>query len=216
MAKSEINVDIKPTRTTSAYVVAPYDRARQTLTEAGYKEIDLQKNARLRMQQGKDAFVSRNGNWVKEDVIYVPNKGKLLTKVSHISSDPKQATDCHRNGEDFYLTPEQVEESLADSVLLSVKEVPTNRFADCDITVYAFGEDAQKYGEFLRDVGIKAMPIWTTDFQEKPFARKLWFSSFDGRSDLGGCSRDLNYGRARGVYESAEGTAPNFEAYTPK
>ena len=203
--------DIMPTGVESHVWVGAYDEAKAEMEKEGFSEIVLAENARLRIQQGKDTYVSQNGNWVKEDAIYIPNKGKFLTKVSHISANAKEATNCHRNGGDFYLTNKQVEQALSDSVELSVKSVPTNRFADDRITIYAFGEDAEKYGEFLNKAGIKEMPIYTTELRDKPFARKVWFWAFGGGSGLdcdgggaGGCGD-----RVRGVRESAEGTAKN-------
>lgn len=207
--------DIMPAGTESHVWVGAYDEAKAEMEKEGFNEIDLAKNAVLRIQQGKDAYVSQNGNWVKEDAIYIPNKGKFLTKISHISANAKEATICHRNGLDFYLDDKQVEQALSDSVELSVKSVPTNRFGDCDITLYAFGKDAGKYGELLRDAGIKEMPIDTADLQDKPFATKAWFRRLgvDGGSELDCDLRYLHGGGngVRGVRESAEGAAKNYE-----
>lgn len=215
---AEIIIDVKPSGTASAYVNAPFDVAKETLENAGYSVISLQRNAKLRMQEGSQANVSQYGNWTREGVIYVPNKGKFLTKNSPIMANSKKATQCHRNGKEFYLTPEQVEQALADSVELSVKALPTDRFGEDEITAYAFGEDAKKYGEFLKENAIDSMPIWTADIQDKAFARQMWFHRLDISSELGG-GRGLGCsGRVRGVQDGAEGTAPKnsgVEAYTP-
>ena len=204
--------DIMPTGIESHVWVGAYDEAKAEMEKEGFSEIVLAENARLRIQQGKDAYVSQNGNWVKEDAIYIPNKGKFLTKVSHISANAKEATNCHRNGGDFYLTNKQVEQALSDSVELSVKSVPTNRFADDRITIYAFGEDAEKYGEFLEEAGIKEMSIDTANLQDKPFARKVWFRALDLRSELlcnyGSLHNDFNGVRGVRELESAAGAAP--------
>lgn len=199
--------DIQPREIASAYVVAPFDTGKAELEKAGYSIISLEQNVRLRMQEGKDAYVSRNGNWVKEDAIYIQKKGKYLTKKSPIITNAEQATNCHGNGKDFYLTDEQVEECLIDSVLLSLSKISTNRFGDDDITAYAFGEYAKKYGEFLREAGIKEMPIWTTDLQGKPFARKVWFSGLLDYFEFNCYARCLctRYGM-RGVKDNVEGT----------
>ena len=215
---TNIIVDVKPRGIASAYVDAPFDEGKKALESSGYKIISLQENARLRMQEGSSHDVSKYGNWTREGVIYVPKKGKFLTKNSPIMENAKKATACHRNGQDFYLTDEQVEQALADSIPLSVKALPTNIFGEDDITAYAFGEDAKKYGEFLKEAGIGSMPIWTADIQDKAFARQMWFHRLDddNRSALDGGNRDLNCnGRVRGVCESAEGTAPknSVQAY---
>ena len=201
--------DIKPRGIASAYIVAPFDEGKELLEKEGYNIISLQKNAKLRIQEGVNENISKNGNWVREGVLYVPKKGKFLTKISPIMANAKRATDCHRNGKDFYLTSEQIEESLSDSVELSKDSIPTNRFAEDEITVYAFGDIAEQYGKFLKEAEINEMHIWTADLQDKPFARQMWFGFLAGGSGLDG-SRNLYYGsRVRGVCEDASASEPN-------
>jgi hypothetical protein len=209
--------DIQPREIFSAYVNAPFDKGKEILEEAGYHIISLQENARLRMQEGKDADISKYGNWVREGVLYVPEKGIFLTKDSPVMANPKEATKCYKNRKDFYLTNEQVEQSLEDSVELIGKSIPTNRFGEDKITVYAFGEDAKRYGEFLYEAGINEMPVWLTDIQDKPFARQMWVCGLGDhqRSGLNGNRGLGNSYRVRGVQDSAEGTAKSFEAHTP-
>ena len=214
----EIIQDIKPRGLISAYVDAPFDQGKEALSKEGYRIISLQENARLRMQEGAKAHVSKYGNWTKEGVLYLPKKGRFLTKNSPIMTNAQEATECHRNGRDFYLTDEQVQESLANSVELNEKEIPTKRFGENEVTVYAFGEDAEEYGQFLKEQGINEMPIWLADVKDIPFARQGWLGSVvdGGRSSLLGDSRDLDYyDHVRGVRDSAEGTA-NLEAYTAR
>ena len=208
----KIIYDIQPKTVVlkSAYIVAPFDEGKELLEKEGYNIISLQKNAKLRIQEGATEDVSKNGNWVREGVLYVPKKGKFLTKISPIMANAKRATDCHRNGKDFYLTSEQIEESLSDSVELSKDSIPTNRFAEDEITVYAFGDIAEQYGKFLKEAEINEMHIWTADLQDKPFARQMWFGSLDCRSELVGYDRNLYYGsRVRGVCEDASASEPN-------
>ncbi len=212
---ADIIVDVKSSGTASAYVNAPFDEGKEDLESAEYSVISLQRNAQLRMQQGATADVSKYGNWTREGVIYVPSKCKFLTKNSPIMANAKEATDCHRKGKEFYLTPEQVEQSLADSVELSVKALLTDRFGEDEITAYAFGEDAKKYGEFLKEAGIESMPIWPAYLIDKAFARQMWFRWLDSddRSALDGGYWDLFFSsRLRGVKDSAEGTAQKSPA----
>lgn len=208
---AKITVDVPPREIESACIEAPFDEGKKALEKADYKIISLQENARLRMQEGSKSDVSQYGNWVRAGVIYVPNQGKFLTKNSPIMANAKNATDCHRNGKEFYLTAEQVEQALGDSVALSVNSIPTNRFGDCDITGYAFGEDAKKYGEFLKEFGIDSMPIWTVEVKDKAFARQVWFYGLDGDGSALGGKWGLDWnGRVRGVRGSAEGAAPKI------
>ena len=207
--------DIKPRGIASAYIVAPFDEGKELLEKEGYNIISLQKNAKLRIQEGATEDVSKNGNWVREGVLYVPKKGKFLTKISPIMANAKRATDCHRKGQDFYLTSKQVEESLSDSVELSKDSIPTNRFAEDEITVYAFGDIAEQYGKFLKEAGINEIPILTADIQDKPFARQMWFGYLGSGSVLYGSGRNLDFvGRVRGVCESAEGTSQKVLPYS--
>src|SRR3989344_6817934 len=103
--KPEVKVDIKPRGIASAVCYAPFDEAKQALEEQRYKIISLQDNAKLRIQEGKNHDVSQHGNWTREGVIYVPipSKGIFLTKNSPIMANAEEATNCHRNGKDFYL-----------------------------------------------------------------------------------------------------------------
>ncbi|MCX6741817.1 MAG: hypothetical protein NTX24_01415 [Candidatus Pacearchaeota archaeon] len=214
--------DVRPTGISSKYVPAPYDIGRAQLDLEGYPEITLAINAKLRRQQGKDAHISQNGNWTAEDFVYDPKKGIYLSKVSIISENPKLATDAHRANKDFYLTEEQVQRTLSNAVKIpsNQKPIPTKRFGSERITVYAFGttngkdtrqdaKDAQEYGLFLHESGIKAMPFVLAGVGDKPYAVKSWFRSLAYESGLGGNYWCLSYAAVRGVRNGvvAEGDA---------
>jgi hypothetical protein len=205
--------DIQPRGIGSAYVNAPFDEGKVELEREGYQIISLEQNARLRMQEGKDSYVSQNGNWVKEGFLYVPKKGKFLTKISPITANAVEATKAHRSGNEFYLTEKQVEESLADSIKLKNIDfsIPTRRFGEDKFTAYIFGSSAQAYGDFLKGAGIQEMPVWMVDnIGDKPFARQAWFFGLDYRLWLLGNYWDLDYdGRVRGVCEDALASEPN-------
>ena len=204
--------DIQPRGIASAYVVAPFDKGKELLEANGYHIISGEENARLRIQEGKDDYVSKNGNWTKEDFLYVPKKGKFFTKNSPIMANPAEATQAHREGREFYLTPEQVEWALSNSVKLKNKDfsIPTKKFGSDAITVYAFGNSAQIYGDFLDNLGIKEMPVVMVDnIGDKPFVRKNWLGLLDYRSRLYGNYRFLNFDYwVRGVREDASASEP--------
>lgn len=209
-----LTVDIKPSRVESAIVRAAFDTASAELEQNRYEIIALPQNAELRIQQGQNSNISQNGNYVKEGLIYTPNGKPRLVRNSPILYSAKEATQAHREGREFYPTQEKIENALADSVDFPSQniEIPTNRFGSEELTVYAIGggnsQAAQLYGDFLKEAGIKKMPIWAVDKshvdkQEKPFARQLWFGGLDGggRSYLGGDDWVLGYGDAvRGVH----------------
>ena len=190
-----ITVDIRPSKIESAITAAPFDKALEILTKNGYEIISLPQNAELRIQQGKNADISRNGNWVKEGVLYVPNGKNKFLPVSPILESSKEATQAHREEAEFYLTKGQIEQSLIDSIDFPEKtiEIPTDEFGSRALTIYIFGgkDEAKAYGEFLNDAGIKEMPVYAVDKdyvnnQNKPFARQIWFKNLDGNSELGG------------------------------
>jgi len=203
--------DIQPRGMYSAYVDASFDKAKQALEKDGYSIISLEQDARLRMQEGKDPLfqetVSRNGNWTREAFLYNPETNLwYLTKKSPIMDFPVEATNAHRKGREYFLTNEQVQRALEDSVEVKDREIPTDRFGEDPLAVYAFGDSAQDYGLFLKDANIKKMPIWLPDSREKPFARQLWFRYLDDWSVLDGDYMGLLSGRMRGVRD-AEGIA---------
>jgi hypothetical protein len=195
--------DVKPTGTDSAYVEKPFDEAKAELEANGYNIISLEQFAKLRIAQGKDSHVANYGSYVKEGFLYVPQKGIFLVRNSPILANAKEATACHRKREEFYLTQEQVEESLANSVQFKdASSTPTNRFAEDERTAFAFGETAGKYGEFLKESGIIEMPVYLSNIEKKPFARQAWLHRLGAgcRSGLYGDGGDLSYDVAvRGV-----------------
>ena len=217
--KPEVQVDIRPTGMESAVVYAPFDVALDSLTEQGYDVISLPQNSQLRMQRGADAPISRNGNWTREGILYVPNGKPRLVRNSPVLLSAREATECHRNGKEFYPTKEQIEQALLDSADFPTEniEIPTDRFGSDALAVFAFGGEAEAraYGEFLRNARIKKMPVCAVDKdyvtkQNQPFARQMWFRSLDGGSELDGDDRDLDdVNRLRGVKMSAEGTRQN-------
>ena len=218
-----MKMDVKG-KVESAYVESPFDKALNALKKEKYNLISLEENARLRMLEGKDSFISQNGNYVKEGVIYLSSKEIYLTKLSPIIQNAQEATECHRKGNEFYLNKSQTEKALKNAVKFpknSNYEIPTSEFGNDAITDFAFGKIAKDYGNFLKEAGINAMPVWLASCENKPFARQMWFGNLGGRSGLDG-RRNLSYlnDRARGVREvSAEGAAQkisNAESYTPK
>ncbi|MFA5060831.1 MAG: hypothetical protein WC494_00750 [Candidatus Pacearchaeota archaeon] len=195
--------DVKPTGTDSAYVERPFDEAKAGLESNGYKIISLEQFARLRIAQGKDSHVSNYGSYAREGFLYVPQKGIFLVRNSPILANAKEATAYHRKNQEFYLNDEQVEAALVNSVQFKDSNlIPTNRFGEDERTVFAFGEIAGKYGEFLNEAGIKEMLVYLANLESKPFARQAWLHGLvqDFRSVLNGYDRNLGCSDAvRGV-----------------
>ena len=212
---TEIIEDIKQEGITSAYIEAPFDGAQEALESENYFIISLKRNAKLRIQQGKNSGISKNGNWTREGILWVPKGKPKLVPTSPILYSPKEAIQDHRYEREFYPTRERIESALVDSVDFPEKniEIPTNRFSEDALTVFAFGGEveARNYGEFLREAGIKEMLVRAVaqsyvDSQNQPFARQMWFGNLDCRSALDGDNRYLNVSyRLRGIKEDDVG-----------
>ena len=216
-----INQDVKSGKVRSGYVERPFDEAKVELEKEGYKIISLEQFAKLRIKEGKDSHVANYGAYTKEGFLYLPNKEIRFTPNSPIMANAKEATQCHRSGKEFYLTDKQVEEAVADSIVVKVKSgntIPTNRFGEDELTAYTFGKTAKAYGEFLREAGITAMPVYLANITDKPFARQAWLHRLgsDYRSGLYGNGGCLSYVNAvRGVrMASTEGAKP-AKIYVP-
>jgi len=196
-----------------AYSENTFDKAVTELENKGYGIISLEENAKLRIKQGKNSFISNTGNFVKEGVIYIPNKGRFITKNSPILENPKEATYSHKNEKDFYITDEQAEKALENSVKVPyhvctpIKGIPTKRFGEEEIINFCFGKTAKDYGLFLEDAGIYEVILHLNkkdDVNEKegpykrkgPFANQLSFNGLDRSSYLLGFNhRMLAYDR---------------------
>jgi hypothetical protein len=161
----------------SACVKAPFDEAKSELEEEGYHIISLEEQVRLIMREGRDSDIFKNGNWVKEGFLNVPYRGKFLTKSSPIIVYPVDATNAHREGKEFYLTNEQVRIGLRGALKLPDKtfSIKKGRFGREEVTVFAFGNYAQAYGDFLKKEGINKIFVWIDSYGNKSFARQVWF-----------------------------------------
>ena len=129
----------------------------------------------------------------------------------------EEATEAHRKGKDYYIDEWVAEEVAAEKISVQVPDerqtlIPTNRFADEKITAFVFGRVAKRYGEFLKECGVEELPIWTVEIgypdgklpwwtseaEDRPFARQFWFYGLrdNGRSGLGGNDRCLHCGNS--------------------
>lgn len=202
-----IQVDIKLTRIKSAIFSGSFDNAFDELKNNGYEIISLAQNARLRIRQGKEDLISESGNWVKEGALYVQGKGRFITKNPPVLEDPKKATQAHRNGKEFFISDAQVQRALENSVYVpySVDKISTESFDENPITRFCFGENAEKYGIFLKEAGIKAMPLWFNSERDikkqgKHYANQLWLSVLNDLSGFYGNNKHLDFLRGlRGI-----------------
>jgi len=197
--------DIRPTGIYSPYVVdEPFDKAKKTLEDAGCKIITYEQNAGLRVQQGPEALVSREGNYVAEGGLHMPDGRVLLlhSEYNPIMLSPMEATNANRNEEDFYPTSEQIEWALSGAYVDLRKGknyIPAEAFMDDDRTVFMFGENTEAYADFLKENDVRGINIYLANSQDSIFVRQGWFGGFGGRwgVDVGGGDL-VRGGRVRG------------------
>ncbi|MBI2451815.1 hypothetical protein HYV50_01915 [Candidatus Pacearchaeota archaeon] len=177
--------------------------ALELLKEKGIKKpISLEQLAEARIKSGAKSSLSTEGSYVKEGAIYVPNQAPLFVRDSPVLSNAKEATQAHRENREFYLDAktylEQAEEDKTKEPqkrkILILKQrddfsVPTDKFGENETALWAFRDNAEKYGEFLRENGINNWNVclvgeYYVDKQEKSFARQLWLRRLDGGSGL--------------------------------
>ena len=192
-----ITRDIKLLGIESAHTEKPLDEAKTELETNGYEIISLKQFADLRINQGRWSQIATYGAYTREGCLYVPQKGAFLVRNSPTITNAKEATEGHRNNQEFYLTSEQTEKALSDSVQIKIQsgeKIPTKRFGDDEITTYAFGDSARDYGEFLNKVGIEYIHIWLANIEQKTFARGVWLHTLGiaGTSAIDGSDRSLH------------------------
>ncbi len=207
-----ITQDIRPTIRASAFIDAPFDKAKEALESEGYEVISLEENARLRIEQGKDSFVSTYGNWVRECFIVLPDEKTYLSKKSPVMKYPSEATEMYRTKNLFEVQDEIAQESLEDSIRVKDLNIPTNRFGENELIVYVFGKQAKDYGLFLQEykVGkykIEEMFIWLfvnhliTESTPGPIVKQIYFRDLGNSSNLDGSHipNPANAGPTRGI-----------------
>lgn len=182
-----IKIDVRSRGIESGYETKPFDESKALLESRGYDIISLKQLADLRIARGKDSHVANWGGGAREAFVYDRDRGFFLVRNSPIMVNAKEATECSRHRREFYLTPEQVELSLGNEGVDSIKfknrslnTIPFNRFGEDERTVFAFGNSAQPYGDFLEEAmwewGVSEMHTYLSTVNKKSFARQVWLS----------------------------------------
>lgn len=159
--------DVLTKKFKSAYMEASYDKAKSTIEEKGYRAVSLEEIAYLKIygdatrvikngeKEEKDLSLWENSNWVKEWVVYVPNKGRFIT--SNLESNGKVIAVYREKGE-YFLYKKQVRRALEDAIEIpnNLKSVSTKKFSKSEFLCKLFGrENAIELGYILRGRGIK-------------------------------------------------------------
>jgi hypothetical protein len=189
--------------------------------------------AEARMLGGANHQLSREWSWVGENFNYLPSGEILIASRDYnpILQNAEEATDCHRNGKEFYLNnkiakdlreraEKDPEKAIKSGVLLlprnAVKgELPSTALKDEPLTYFLFRDTAKPYGQFLKENGIDSVPVYVVDAahakkQKQALVRALWVDDLFSRSFLVGYDYlHSSIGRVRGVRRvPAERAAP--------
>ena len=233
-----IKIDSRTSELESGVVCYAFDKALVDLKDNNFEVVSLPQMAQLRIQEGKNAKVSKNGNYVREGVIYIPKEGIYLARNSPLLQLElaKEAVQSHRNGREYFIETKIAEEYREKASqepkaevfqLKNLEAIPTNRFNEDERTLWLFQSQAEDYGDFLRQAGIKEMPFFFNEEkyinkQEKPYANQLWLRRLDDRSLLFGGVGVLYYvGDVRGVRQVSDNSAQKIseqksELYTSR
>ena len=156
-----------------------FEYAKEELEKEGYEIINCEENAFLRIQEGKDAFISQRGNMTKEGFLYFVNS-VFLVRNSPALYTPEETYWPERNTRrGFGFNRENkssavlVERALEESIEIPYnklkiyhddwgvserycsKSIPTNKFIEDEVASFVFGSQAEKYGYFLEELGVR-------------------------------------------------------------
>jgi len=182
----------------------PFDTSLAEVRKNKGEIVSAKELAKLRMLGGPEHYVSQNGSWTSENYNYFPDGAIVIAKAANnpILQNPKVATDAHRVGEEFYLDEKTVEalreyasSDIAEAVKRGALLVKRNNvkgnyvpesFGDELVPRFLFGDEAQRYGAWLKDQGIKQVPHYVAGKANQPFARGFWLGSLGVGSNMYG------------------------------
>jgi hypothetical protein len=178
---SGIIEDFNNEKISSAYIKDFFSTGKTKLEQQGYRIISLEENAALRILEGYESDVSRSGNIVREGVVIMPGiLGGFLTKTpSFINNNPAPIRSTSTRN---YLTDEEFNQSLVNSIKFSGKPIPADRFDEDPLTNFIFGRFSGDYGRFLKERGIDELilPIQAnTKSIRRPFIEYIFFEGIN-------------------------------------
>ena len=151
-------------------IAQPFDQGLQSLREARATPISARDLAYARIKTGSRNSLSQSGSYVKEGVVYVPDQSLLIRDSPLLAKTRAQkAVESHKQGTEFYIDETFAEKYQKQAEEDAEKEpekrrvlrlnsrgtfkIPTNRFADEELTLWLFKDLAENYGNFLKDRG---------------------------------------------------------------
>ena len=223
----------------------PFDQSYPALLKAGFTFHSAEQEAHARILAGPNSYVSRNGTYVNNAHVYQPKDSGIVLivdgKHNPILANPSEATNAHRNGNEFYVnTPKllnraerdpkkavksgvlalarPVKKGMLSSSEANPFEVSVDELAENPYFAFTLRDEAKPYGQFLKSAGIKSVPVYlvnesNTKAESNPFARLLWVRYLVGRSTFLGGDWFLNDDdyRVRGVRPSASAVSASTQ-----
>jgi len=211
-----MKIESRTSELESGIIYASFDKSLEELRKNNFEVISLPTNAALRIQEGKDSYIGKSGNYVREAVISIPNKGIYLVRNSPLLQLElaKEAAKANRSGKEY-----SIEESLAKEYaykssqdtnsevfyLTDLDAISTNKFDKDKRALWLFQNQSENYGRFLYDNSLKEMPLRFNNQnyinkQKVQFVNQLWLYGLDDWSFLYGSLRGLHgNNRVRGV-----------------
>ncbi|MEK6909202.1 MAG: hypothetical protein AABX23_04080 [Nanoarchaeota archaeon] len=215
------------------------------LKKIGHKVITLRENAKLRIQQGKEADISQNGNYVMQGNVYLQGEtGIIVAESPYLTNATMLRKAIKENNQGRYFsTPnrklyDQFHKQAQEDTSKDPRErravfMPSDgRFAisqreNPEIFEFLLGEFGQSYLEFVKQDSLDFFPVSqeTLKSYSGTVPTQLWFGLGGGRSYLvGDFYLDLGGLRVRGVRSVVSATGANtsqisipqgIELYTP-
>ena len=168
-----------------------FNESYSALRKEGVELATAEQIARIRRLSGSDSSLSRNyGQWVADADIHQRRDSAvvLLVDGAHnpILQNIVEATNCHRNGKEFYLNARFVDQlrqlakkdprdAIKSGVLalprprkseilgsseINPFEVPADRLAEEVYFQFRLRDEAKPYGKFLKDAGISKVTVY--------------------------------------------------------
>ncbi|MEK6859018.1 MAG: hypothetical protein AABX53_03870 [Nanoarchaeota archaeon] len=217
-----VTVDVRPSGIQSGVVAAPFDKAYDELTATGYDVISLAQNVDLRLAQGRDSEVTRNGNYVLNGQVYRKGEKGVFVAVSPLITNAAlrtQAVEANRNGryldtQDGVLYDEVrrlVDEDASRDphdrramLLPADKAFPLSPQKNPELFAMALGKNGAAYLDMIGQDSVTFYPIEQGTLKDYAASvpTQLWFRGHGGvvQSELFGNFRGLDCGdRVRGV-----------------
>src|SRR3989344_1641074 len=216
-----VNIDIRPSGIESGVTSGVnFSEALKELKSRKIKQkvIPFEQNAQLRIQEGREAYISQNGNYVREGCIYYQGEAGILVPNSPFLTNSKMlqcAIEENRQGRYFSTPNKRLYEKFSQQAQQDASKAPKERravFMPSDNTfevsqkqnseIFELLGLSQAYLDFVKQDSLSFFPVGqkTLEGYFGTVPTQLWFGWLVGGSVLCGNDHGLDLvGRVRGV-----------------